>query len=362
MVAEVRFPMKKAALTALQITVTFVILWFVFRDPARRVEMWNAVRNAHVGWLFAGLGIYGLLELLAGIRWQILLRVQGIFIGWIRLLTLMMIGMFFNFFVPGGTGGDVVKVFYLLKETPGKGAQAFLSVVVDRLLGLVAVVLLAGVVVLLRWRWITATPETAQYVWLALAILGSAVFGLAVSLIVTGCGLVHKLPERLPGRAKLAEFALAYNLYGREWKVTTLAILLSALSHIGYFATFYCAARAFGGPGIQLPSFADLCAIMPIVNTIVSMPISLGGVGVREGLFQVFLSNLSGVGEGVAVVISSTGYLLTLVWGLVGGVLYLFYRPSEHSKLHAMQEEVADLEQEVVAEEVALEAAQEQKR
>jgi uncharacterized membrane protein YbhN (UPF0104 family) len=66
---------------------------------------------------------------------------------------------------------------------------------------------------------------------------------------------------------------------------------------------------------VKIPTFAELCAVMPIVNTITSLPISFGGIGVREGLFHVFLSNLAGVSEGIAVAISSTGYLLTLALG-----------------------------------------------
>ena len=349
---------KKVAFTTIQIGVTVGLLWLVFRDPARRAEMAHALINAKMEWLVAGLVVYGALELLAGIRWQLLLRVQGIDLSWVRVFTLMMIGIFFNFFVPGGTGGDVVKVFYLLKETHGKGAQAFLSVLVDRIIGLLSLVLIAGVVVSLRWSWLMGSPETAKYVWSVVAILGAAVAGFVISLVVSGLGLVHKLPAHLPGRDKLAELALAYNLYGRAWKTTVGSILLSIVSHVGYFATFYCAARAFGGPGITLPTFADLCAVMPIVNTITAMPISIGGVGVREGLFHIFLSNLAGVSEGIAVIISSTGYLLTLAWGLLGGVIYLLYRPTDHAKLRDMSAEVAAFEHEVAESEVAMETAQ----
>jgi uncharacterized protein (TIRG00374 family) len=351
--------LKKAALTCLQVTVTIGLLWFVFRDPKLRAEIATALTHAHLEWLVAGLAVYGATELLAGVRWQFLLRVQGIYLGWIRLLTLMMIGIFFNFFVPGGTGGDVVKVFYLLKETPGRGTHALLSVLVDRIIGVFSLVIIAGVVLTLRWRWLMSSPETAQYVWLALAVLGAVVSGLLVSFILTSGGLVHRRPARFPARDKLAEFALAYNSYGRAWRTTGPALLLSVLSNFGYFATFYCAARAFSAPGVKLPSLLDLCAVMPIVNTITSLPISFGGIGVREGLFHVFLGNLLGVSKSIAVAISSTGYLLTLTFGLIGGVLYLLYRPTDHPKLREMRAEVGAFEHDVAEAEVAVEAARE---
>jgi uncharacterized protein (TIRG00374 family) len=318
-----------------------------------------ALRGADAGWLYAGLIVYGLVEIVAGIRWQILLKVQGIHLAWGRIFMLMMTGVFFNFFVPGGTGGDVVKTFYLLKETPGQRSQALLSVLVDRIIGLFSLIALAGVLIALRWEWLTSNAETTKYVWTGLAILGGSFLGIACSFLITGLGLVHKLPARMPGRDKLAELAVAYNAYGRAWRPALGAFALSIFAHLGYFGTFYCAAKAFAVTGSRIPSFAEFYAMMPIINTILAMPISFGGLGAREGLFQIFLGNLSGVSSAVAVVISMAGYLLTLFWGLVGGLLYIFYRPSEHARLRDMGLEIAALEHSVAEDEIALELAKE---
>jgi len=353
--------LKKTVFTALQVLVTVGILILVFHDPAKRAEMAHALGHANRGWLLAGFAAYGLVEILAGIRWQLLLRVQGIALSWARLFMLLLIGVFFNFIIPGGTGGDVVKVFYLLKETPGKRAQALLSVLVDRLFGLFSLIAMAGVLIAVQWRWLLSGPDVAKYLWTALAILGAGLAGLGVSFLLTGLGLIHKLPARMPGRDRLAELALAYNLYGRAWKVSAAAFVLAVGVHLAYYAMFFCAAAAFGATS-RTPTYAELCTIMPIVDTLTAMPISLGGLGVREKLFQVFLGNLCGVSEAVAAIMSTTGYGLNLVWGLLGGLLYLFYRPSEHARLREMRAEVSTLEHAVAEEEIALEAAEKEQR
>jgi uncharacterized membrane protein YbhN (UPF0104 family) len=324
--------------------------------------MGRALGYANPFWIMAGILIYGVLELLSAVRWQWLLRVQGIQLSWMRVFLLTVIGVFFNFFIPGGTGGDVVKIFYLLKETPGQRGLALLSVLVDRILGLLGLALLAAGLIGARWSWLVSTPETARYVWPAVIILIFTVGGIHFSWMISRRGLVHKLPARFPGRDKLAELAVAYTLYGRAWRTTLAALAVSMAAHVGYFAVFYCAARALAHDGARLPTFMELSTIMPIVNVLAAMPISLGGLGVREGLFQVFLSNLCGVSEAVAVVTSSTGYILTLMWGLIGGVVYLFYRPTEHARLREIRSEVATLEHAVAEEEVALEIAEEEKR
>jgi hypothetical protein len=165
----------------------------------------------------------------------------------------------------------------------------------------------------------------------------------------------------MPGRDKLAEMAMAYSLYGKAWRPSLAAFALSFPTHLGYFAVFYCTGQALRFNGVHMPGFGELCVILPIVNTLSAMPISVGGLGVREGLFQIFLHQLSGVRETDAVLISSGGYFLTFFWGLIGGVLYLFYRPSDHARLRDIKTEVASLEHTVAEEEVAMEAAEREK-
>ena len=352
--------MKKTLLTLLQIAVTVGVLYLLLRDPQKRAEMVRVIEGANQFWLAIGALVYVGVEARSAVRWQLLLRVQGVKLGMWRTLSLVFIGVFFNFFIPGGTGGDVVKIFYLLKETPGQRMAAVLATLMDRLLGLIAMVLLGGITIWLQWDWLTQSSATTNYLWTALIVLGVCLTLITFSFIISGLGLVHRLPDRFPGREKLAELALGYNLYRRAWPITLASLGISVVAHLGYFSTFYFAARSLSLPAIQLPSLGELFTIMPVVNTITSLPISIGGLGVREGLFQVFLGKLSGISSAVAVVISSTGFVLTAVSGAIGGALYLFYRPSEHARLGQIQAEVAQMEREVAETEIAIEEEEEE--
>ena len=91
------------------------------------------------------------------VRWWILLKVQGIHLSIARVAGLFLIGMFYNQFLPGGTGGDIMKSYLLLKETPGKATGALLAVVFDRMVGLVALISITGVLIALRYEWLTQT-------------------------------------------------------------------------------------------------------------------------------------------------------------------------------------------------------------
>jgi uncharacterized protein (TIRG00374 family) len=335
--------MKKTIFTAIQVLVTLGILVWIFHDPQKRGDMLHALRHADLLWVLIGIAAYGVVEILAAARWQILLRVQGISIGWLRLGALLMIGIFFNQFMPGGTGGDVVKIFYLLKETPGKKAQALLAVLIDRVIGLVGLIFIASLIIAQRYEWLQQTEVTKRLTWSFFGILAFTIGGIALSFTLTGLGLVDRLPRKLPFREKLLELAVAYNLYARAWKASLLAILVSVGVHLGSFYVFYAAARSLH---VRIP-LLDFAAVMPIINTLAALPISVGGTGVREGLFQTLLNSLCGVKEADAVVISLTGFAMILFWGVVGGVIYLFYRPSEHAKLRDIQHAVEELEHQI---------------
>src|SRR5258708_4573722 len=164
--------MKKVLLTLFQIAVTVGMLIWVFHDPNQRAKMAEALRTADYRWVGAGILAYILVEVFAAFRWQILLRVQKIRLSFPRIAALFFIGMFYNQFLPGGTGGDIIKSYLLLKETPDKKAGALLAVVFDRLIGLVALVTITATLVGFRYRWITQTPETRHLVWLLMLLLG----------------------------------------------------------------------------------------------------------------------------------------------------------------------------------------------
>jgi uncharacterized protein (TIRG00374 family) len=346
--------MKKTLLTILQLAVTGGLLYWVFHDPAVRAAMGLAMRDADYRWILAAIIAYVIVELAAIVRWKILLKVQGIDLSNARITGLFFIGMFYNQFLPGGTGGDIVKTYLLWKETPGKKPGALLAVMFDRMIGLIALIIITGVLIFLRYRWLTSTTATSPYVWLVLAVFGSSVLFVGTTFVISGFDLMHKLPHRFPGRDKLIEISAAYHLYARHWRATTGAFGASLVAHLGTFATFLCVAYAFQANVAPV----DFFAIMPIERTISSLPISFAGVGTREFILQVMLSNLCAVPPGAppdywfaaARLIGMTGFAVLLVCSLPGGIVYFFYRPSGatgHVKMREMKQEFATLEHEI---------------
>lgn len=343
--------MKKALLTLVQICLTLGLLWLVFRDPHKRQALSDAIHQSNWKWLAFGIGAYGLFEVLAGIRWQMLLRVQGIHISWLRLYGLLMVGLFFSLFIPGGTGGDLVKAYYLAKETPdGKKTAAVLSVLMDRLMGLLGVAVITGVVTWWRWDWLTSDLTSRGFVITGLIVLGASLFGVCIAGIIAAFHIAKKLPAHFPFRAGLVKLSTAFNLYGRAWGTTTAALLISIVAHGAHYTTFWGATKAIELTGPRKPNALELYSVLPIIETVAALPITPGGLGTREKLFDEMLTTLTkpNLEEGVAPSISMLGYACIVFWGLVGGLFYLFYRPSSRGERQAMMTKTALKEEEIV--------------
>jgi uncharacterized protein (TIRG00374 family) len=308
--------------------------------------MATALRTADYRWVGGAIVAYLIVEIAAAVRWQILLRVQKIRLSLPRLSGLFLIGMFYNQFLPGGTGGDIIKSYLLLKETAEHKAGALLAVVFDRLIGLVALVAITVTLVSLRFDLLSRTPETRNLLWLLLFVLGISISALIASFVVSGFNLFHLLPRKFPGRDKLIEIAAAYHLYARHWVATFFAFAASLVAHLATFTTFLCVAYAFHAD-VKL---IDFFAVLPVERTLTALPISFAGVGLREQILQIMLHNLCGVPVAVAKLIGTMSFLVILVCCAPGGIVYFFYKPSGVAKrvrLREMQREVATMEHEI---------------
>lgn len=336
--------MKKVLLTTLQIAVTIGLLWWVFHDPERRREMGAALKLADWWWLGVGVGVFFLCTVVAAARWGILLAVQGIHLTWLRTWQLFMVGMFFNLFMLGSTGGDVVKMFLTMREAPDRKAAALLSVFMDRVIGMLALIFLSVVFLYFRYDVLNHAEGSSTLLNLLLWLLAGALLTIVGMFVVSGLGWVHYLPRWTPLRGRIVEISAACHLYAKGWRRTIWAFLISFPLFGMFFTTFYCAARAF----TDLLGVVDIFSVMPIVAVITAIPISVSGIGVRESLFVSLLAPF-GITAAVATLISVTGFLINTVGSLAGGLVFLFYRPSDRAavSLRDMQREVDRLEGEI---------------
>jgi uncharacterized protein (TIRG00374 family) len=146
--------MKKALVRTLQAVFTIGILIWVFHSPEKRAQMAAAFGKADGYWMLVGLPVALTGEIANIIRWKILMRVQGMHLSWRRISQLFFVGLFFNLFMPGYTGGDFARLYFSMREFPDRKKEVILTIVMDRLIGMLALVVAAVITTGLRWQWL----------------------------------------------------------------------------------------------------------------------------------------------------------------------------------------------------------------
>ncbi len=312
-------------LKIIQVLVTIGLLWWLLHDPSRRTDMSEALARADVWWLLAAMLSAGACEFFGIIRWQLFLKMLHLKIPLAETTRLFFIGAFFNQFLPGTTGGDVVRVLYLMKEHPEHRTAGFLSVAVDRLLAMLVLVAMGLAFAWGRAEWFAQSLTVGNTMKIFAIILFTMALGLAASFVLTKRHLVERLPTGMPFRDAIVKLSTLWQLCIENRREALLGAFYTIPMLVTFFAAFYFVARAFT-PKVD---FLDMMSIMPLVTAVSSLPISLNGIGVREALLDELLHELCGVAKGTGMLVSITGMVVYLIWGLPGGWFYLSRRRRE---------------------------------
>src|SRR5947207_14866973 len=184
---------RRFVVSALQIAITLGILVFLFHDSAKRAQMAEALGRANWRWLLAGVFAYGAVEILGAIQWQLLLLIHGFRLPWFQATSIFFIGVFFTLFTPGLIAGDAAQIFYLVKAKPERKADAVLVVVMDRILGLLALLALASVIAAARFHWLRRTVVTAKLFDLTIILLAIGFLSLIAAVPAAKSRRLQKL-------------------------------------------------------------------------------------------------------------------------------------------------------------------------
>jgi len=318
-------PLGEWLVKIIQVLVTIGLLWWLLHDPTRRTDMSEAIARADLWWFLAAMVSAGACEFFGIIRWQLFLKMLHLQVPLAETTRLFFIGAFFNQFLPGTTGGDVVRVLYLMREHPEHRTAGFLSVAVDRLLAMLVLVAMGLAFAWGRAEWFAQSLTVGNTMKIFAIILFTMALGLAASFVLTKRHLVERLPTGMPFREAIVKLSTLWQLCIANRREALLGAFYTIPMLVTFFAAFYFVARAFT-PKVD---FLDMMSIMPLVTAISSLPISLNGIGVREALLDELLHELCGVAKGTGMLVSITGMVVYLIWGLPGGWFYLSRRRRE---------------------------------
>ena len=221
-------------------------------------------------------------------RWWLLLRGAGIHCKFLRTINLQLIGFFFNTAMPGAVGGDIVKALYIVKEqdSPQGKTPAMLSVLLDRIVGLIGLFVMGGVAALINLSSLEQNPVTRTLVnGLILVVVGAIVF---LALIFVPYGERTDPFEKLFG-LPVPGFSLVSGIYrslrtyrdrpGLIFGTIGLSIIIQVM---------FLAFMGFIGVEMYGDNFHPnlLPTVFPFGTLVTAVPLAPGGLGVGHAAFD----------------------------------------------------------------------------
>ncbi|MEM7645905.1 MAG: lysylphosphatidylglycerol synthase transmembrane domain-containing protein [Pseudomonadota bacterium] len=290
-----------------------LILWLV-RSGRFDLESLSHYQSPWI-WL-SGISLFLVLIGINSWRWKLLLGLESVEISLPRAYQLSLVGIFFNFFMPGGVGGDVVKAAYLMRDYQAKKWFIGWSILVDRILGMLALFLYSGITGVLFYKKLPATLQMSVYS-LSLMIL----FGL-VSLVGILIFSPKKNIEKLLKSQPLLEKSLLplFYFFQRPSKI----VVPFLLSLVGQGLVMGIAALLVFSAGVSL-SLWMILLIFPFGFLATILPISPAGIGVGQAAFFFLFDKVAGQGEFGVLIITFIQAIQFLV-GLLGGLFFVLYK------------------------------------
>ncbi len=302
-----------------KVVLSVVALYYVFRkiDFQETVE---AVVGINVWLLLVSIILYAISQVISSYRLNTFYQYIPVKISVIANVKLYWLGMFYNMFLPGGVGGDGYKIFLLNKYYKTSVKRLIGTIFADRLSGLAVIVIyICGLVYFIDYDLgKSGVPEGGIklvheiLVWINPFLNYFVVF---IPIIAIGYYIYLKL--------------FSSHLSPVTWKVFTLSLIIQGLQMIS-------AILILKSMGTELSGMEDDYLFLFFLSSIMSaIPISLGGLGLREVTFM-FGSQYLGLNEDHAVALSLIFYLISLFISLFGG--YYAYNTSLIFKNENIQE------------------------
>ncbi len=307
---------KNFIFKSLRILFSFFLLVIVFYQ-INLLELITIFKKINLSLFFIALSLTFLAVIISTWRWQIILKAQGQNIPLLKLIPLYFVGLFFNNFFPTSIGGDVVRVYHLSKVAE-KPTQAVLSVITERLLGSAALGLTAIIGVFLSLE--ASKPFlrlifTFAFLCLTLLFLSANLYQLEKFIPNKRLKKMEKFWENIK------EMSLTLKASINNKKLLYYILLLSLAFQITIVLINILIFKAFGFSVSPVYCFL----FIPIISALSMLPVSINGLGVREGSYVFFFSKL-GLPLAYSLSVSLTFFFTVTLVSLIGGLIFAFQK------------------------------------
>jgi len=281
----------------------------------------------------AALVVLFLTVLLVSWRLSILLSVQGLRLSLGASLRLNLIGAFFNAFLPGSYGGDVVRMYLAAKPNPGHRTEIATTVVIDRVIGLLALLVFPLLLVFVFTISHVSTPNLGVLLWVVAGTTFMLCAGLAVGAHPRGA--LRRIASRIFGQMRIGQHSTrffdtiyAYRMNQENRSTLLGTFVLSLLIQATVVAAILLLVLANGETALNW----QVVLVIPLGMLANALPLTPGGLGVGEVAFEALFQSVGATGGAEAIL---SWRVVTTLIDLCGGAL-LISGYTDMSMLHRM--------------------------
>ncbi len=315
--------MKRILVTLLKIGVPITLIWWVVNQADERT--WRQMVEQPKNWKFLVLALCTCMTcvLLSYIRWYFLVRALDLPFRLRDAFRLGFLGYMFNFVSLGAVGGDLFKAFFIAREQKERRAEAVATVVIDRIVGLYALLVLATFAILLTDAHKTGVAQIRDICYAAFICTGVGAIGI-LALLIPGftTGVVSNYLSNLPHVGRLLERLIgAIRMYRQRFGVVLLAGIMSlgihSLMALGLFFI------AEGLPG-RTPTLRSHFILIPLAALTGALPLPAAGLGAFEfAVDKLYVTYDAVVKPGQGLLVALTYRMITVVIALIGWCYYV---------------------------------------
>ena len=278
-------------------------------------ELGHALQSASIWYLLVALLLVFLRLIIMAYRWHIMLSEKGMSVPFYSLTAIYFVGRFFSRFLPTVIGGDIVRG-YELSKISHRLVDSAATIVMERILGFVAAFIVCWISLIFGYRYLEGTNIPA--------IIGGMSFGFILLLAVmfnatlmTRILSLSRVIKRWNIEGKLIKAYRSLHAFTASRDVLVKGLLVSCIHQIVGIAVAFFVSQALG---LEVPFVYFLVAI-PMIWIIMMIPVSIAGLGVREGAFVLFFTQY-GVSSENSLLLSLLIFGLNMVIALFGGIIY----------------------------------------
>lgn len=320
---------KKVLSVLLRIVISVVLLFLLFKlNKIDFNALINDIKGADTLFLILGFAIVPLVHILGFLRWQMLLKSAEIIIPFKKLISSFCGGLFFSIFLPSTIGGDLVKTADLVSHTQ-KAKQVIATVFLDRLSGYIGLVL-----VVLPAIFLGGSLINDKIVYFSVAVI--FILLVVILLLLFNSFIYERITRFLsvPGAGRIREMIKdmhrEIHIFRNHKKMIITNLVFSFIIQLIYPLGAYFIGLALG---IKI-NLIYFFIFLPIISAITLLPIAMGGLGLREGLYVVYFAK-AGVIKQLALAMSLLSFSFIIFSGAIGGIIYVLtvhHRRIQHNQ------------------------------